>query len=183
MLGHVLLMMGGKAPPGNQIWTTAGTFTFTVPDGYTSVTVDECLGGGGGGGGNYLANNAGVGGSAGSRVSNTVVSGLTPGQSITVIVGARGTGASGGNGSSGGNSSFHGTVVASGGAGGAYNAYPRPLGGYGGNSIVGTGGAPTAYHGGDGTGNASGGAGASSYYPEYYSGGHGTAGYVKVSWA
>lgn len=40
------------ASPQSQQWTTAGTYSFTVPAGVTSITV-EVAGGGGGGKGLY----------------------------------------------------------------------------------------------------------------------------------
>ena len=49
-------------PPGQQAFITAGTFTFTVPIGITSISVVAV---GGGGGGAEGANNAEVAGGGG----------------------------------------------------------------------------------------------------------------------
>jgi hypothetical protein len=71
-----------------QEWTTPGTYTFTVPAGITQVRA-IVIGGGGGGGaspdGNYRGGDGGSGG--GFAMGEYTV---TPGQSITVTVGARG---------------------------------------------------------------------------------------------
>jgi len=71
-------MMGAAgsqgAPPGQQEYTTAGTYSWVCPAGVTSVSV-VCVGGG-----------AGSGGALG-YINNYAVS---PGTSYTVVVGARG---------------------------------------------------------------------------------------------
>lgn len=50
-----------ESTPQSQQWTTAGTYTFTVPAGVTSITV-EVAGGGGGGRGAYEWYDSGEGG-------------------------------------------------------------------------------------------------------------------------
>ena len=54
-------------PPGQQAFITAGTFTFTVPIGITSISVVAV---GGGGGGAEGANNAEVAGGGGGGDDN-----------------------------------------------------------------------------------------------------------------
>ncbi len=137
-----------------------GTYTFTVPDGVTSLNVTIIGGGGGGGGGNaggdvdvvYYFGGCGGGGGSGFVTGVTDLA-VTPGQVFTVTVGSSGIGGvenngnpgSAGNGGIGGMSSF-----------GTYNAF----GGKGGE-----GGHDSLDNGGDGLG----GAGGSGYN-------HGTSG-------
>ena len=92
----------GATGPNVQVFTSSGTFT--VPAGITKLTVDV-WGGGGGGANSFVGGTAAAGGYGGfGRVSLT---GLTPGASITVTVGAGGNaGTSTGGGSTGGTSSF-----------------------------------------------------------------------------
>jgi hypothetical protein len=100
--------------PQRQIFTASGSFT--VPVGVTRVKV-SCWGGGGGGGG-ASTNGAGTGGSAGGFTTK-VVTGLTPGATVTVTIGAGGAGGTsgGGNGGNGGTTSFGAHCSATGGSG------------------------------------------------------------------
>ena len=151
------------AAPGQQAYTTAGTYTFTVPAGVTSVCV-LCVGGGQGGGA-Y----SGAGGSL--AYSNNIS--VTPGASITLTVGSGGypndvTGGSGGT--TGGASTFGSgpTVRAVGGndsrvnigsvsySGGAGYAYASGAGGAGGYSGAGGTQSSTSINGSGGAGGAGG---------------------------
>ncbi len=115
-------------PPGSIVYDTPGTYTFTVPRGYTEVTV--CMVGGGGSGstcdeGGCNSTGGAGGGYAGEEYSDTVS--VTPGEEITVVVGAGGDGVRPNNdhfvyGKAGGDSSF-GTITASGGARGGPSGY------------------------------------------------------------
>lgn len=106
-----------------KIATFTSSGTWTVPDNVTSVIVLGCGGGGGGGGGgaNY---GGGGGGGSGAQPITAAIAGLTPGASISVVIGAGGNagagGISGGNGVVGanGNPSSFGTLVFNGGLGG-----------------------------------------------------------------
>ncbi len=130
-----------------QVFTSTGTFT--VPAGVTKVKVTLIGGGGGGGGGNNCIN-AGGGGGGGAAIE--IISGLTPAGTVTVTVGAGGTG--GGvdaPGGTGGTSSFGAFCSATGGVGGAgATAGSTPgaggIGSGGDLNIRGSGG--TAYRGG-----------------------------------
>ena len=102
-----------------QSFTSSGTFV--VPAGVTRTKV-RLIGGGGGGGGNTTQ--GGGGGGGGGGYAELVVP-VTPGQAISVTVGAGGAGgsnasgtAAGNNGQTGGTSSFGTAVAASGGNGG-----------------------------------------------------------------
>lgn len=107
-----------KAPAGSQTFTSSGTFT--VPQGYTEVTICMCGGGGSGASTNAYEGQVAGGGSAGQVISQSVT--VTSGQEISVVIGGGGgaVGGAGVNGSSGGSSSFA-AITASGGAGGILN--------------------------------------------------------------
>ena len=101
--------------PNLQLFTSSGTFT--VPAGITQVKVTVIGGGGGGGGANangYVVGGGGGGGGGSIRL----VTGLTPGGTVAVTVGAGGTAANDTAGGSGGTSSFGAFCSATGGSGG-----------------------------------------------------------------
>ncbi|MFL5815918.1 MAG: glycine-rich domain-containing protein [Bdellovibrionia bacterium] len=102
-----MALAAGSSSSGSQLYANPGTYTWTVPAGVNSVSVLAVGGGGGGAGG---GSNLGGGGGGGLCYANSIA--VTPGSSITVVVGAGGT-----SGVAGGDSSFNGTtVVAYGGA-------------------------------------------------------------------
>jgi hypothetical protein len=109
---------GGGGFSSWQIFTSSGTFT--VPTGITKVKVTVV--GGGGGGGALAAYDGVVGGGGGGGTAMEIISGLTPGGTVSVTVGAAGTaaagGGNGGNGGPGGTSSFGAYCSATGGGGG-----------------------------------------------------------------
>ena len=72
----------------SRVYTTTGFHTFTVPPGVTSISYAVIGGGGGGGVG---SENFGAGGGGACAYRNNVT--VTPGQQITVFVGAGGAGA------------------------------------------------------------------------------------------
>lgn len=94
---------------GRQVFTTAGTATYTCTPGTQSIVV-EVVGGGGGGGGAALTGAAqlslGGSGGAGGYASKRVTTGVCGG--VTYTVGAKGTGGTAGanNGTAGGTTSF-----------------------------------------------------------------------------
>ncbi len=112
--------LGNHVPYNRQIYTTAGTPTFTAPvSGLYKVTV---IGGGGGGGGVTVSGTvgayAGGGGGGGCAIKNVF---LSAGDEVTVTVGAGGGGGIGNAaGYTGATSSFGAHCSATGGAGGAY---------------------------------------------------------------
>lgn len=75
------------APPTDD-YQNPGTYTFVVPDGVTSLTV-ETWGGGGRGGSRTSSSNA-YGGGGGGAYSRQIIS-VTPGQTLTLNVGAGAT--------------------------------------------------------------------------------------------
>ena len=73
------------------VWSSAGTYSWTVPDGVYRVRAIVTGGGGGGGGSNSL-DYTGAGGGAGATAF--AVFDVTPGESLTITVGAGGAGGS-----------------------------------------------------------------------------------------
>jgi hypothetical protein len=120
---------------GQTAFTTAGSGTFTIPSGKSTLKVTVVGAGGGGGPGGYSTNpmngqpNYGynvTGASGGAAIKYLTV---TPGNTIAYTVGAGGTAGTGnGNGGTGGTSSISSgnetitTVSATGGQGGGYNS-------------------------------------------------------------
>tara|TARA_B100002019_G_scaffold261842_1_gene248886 strand:- start:4514 stop:5710 length:1197 start_codon:yes stop_codon:yes gene_type:complete len=161
-----------SAPPGNQEYTSAGTYTFTVPANVTQLCV-VCVGAGGK---NGIGNSGQAGGGGALAWKNSIS--VTPGSTGTVTVGGPGN-HSGNNGNAGGLSKFnYGGVdyaVANGGGGGngdgSSGGNPGSGGTVGGNydggGSGGSGGQDSSNHGGPGGGAAggysgAGGAGASA---------------------
>ena len=104
------------------MWTNAGTHTWYIPQGVTKVFAFVIGAGGGGYAYNdYYASKIFQGGKGGGY-AHGVISGLTPGNTITVTVGLGGKGYSrniSGSGSAGGNSSFGSYLTGNGGGAGA----------------------------------------------------------------
>ena len=167
-------VVGINTIPSMQVFTTSGTFT--IPANTTRVRVTVVGGGGGGSvGGTYdvqgcpiinLSYGGNGGGSGGTAVE--VISGLTPGNTVTVTIGAGGVLNSG----TGGTSSFGAFCSATGAAGGTGGT------GVGGTlNIVGaTGGAGGGSSGGPVTSQVVQGTGAPSVLGKYGSGGNGGSG-------
>ena len=148
---------------GNQVsFTTTGTFTWTVPDGIASVSA-VCVGGGGGGG-RASGGNIGPQGGGGGGLSYENNISVTPGESLTVIVGEGGAGgtSSSTTGGTGGTSEIKRNtttlVKANGGGGGSRQTDGRASGGSGGSTLGYDGGGDGGY-GGYGANNTAGGAG------------------------
>ena len=157
-MGRTVVSSGGGGGSGTSLapttgnWATgtfgtgqlmtfggAGTYTFVIPSGTTSIRV-RCFGGGGGGG----TSTSYVAGAGGGFALGTYD--VTAGSSHTVTVGAGGA-----NNTAGGTSSFGSLISATGGAGGASNTSEK-TGGLGVGGIV-------NYLGGGTQGNNSGGGG------------------------
>jgi hypothetical protein len=134
----------------NTQYNSAGTYTLTVPASFTSMRL-TLIGGGGGGA-------SGGGGGGGGGLSIAAFAGLTPGTTMTLVVGAGGTGGYGvfnyepDRGSQPGNTGASTTVAgylsASGGNGGgavtSWAAGPGGAGGYGSSTYGSPGNAGTA---------------------------------------
>ena len=157
-------------------YTSSGTYTFEVPVGITSISA-VCVGGGGGGGANAGASSgssksAGGGGGGGLAYGTFAV---TPGEILTIIVGAAGVaGVQGGsandkNGGDGGNSQVKrsSTILLQGGGGEGGSQGFFTSGGVGGDggtvSGIATAGGGNGGTGGSGSGGGGGGAGAGGY--------------------
>jgi len=113
--GSITLAATTSSAPNLQLFTSSGTFT--VPTGITQVKV-TVIGGGGGVGGTNASGYVVGGGGGGGGGSIRLVTGLTPGDTVTVTVGAGGTAATDTAGGSGGTSSFGAFCSATGGSGG-----------------------------------------------------------------
>ncbi len=124
-----------------QAFTSSGTFT--IPNAITKVKATVVAAGGAGGGSDGTHIGTG-GGSGGSGIG--YLTGLTPGNTITVTVGVGGTGVNAATGNAGGNSSISSgtqtiaTITANGGSGGFFGASASiPIQG-GNGGAVGSGG-------------------------------------------
>lgn len=92
-------------PGGTRTWTSPGVYSFSIPYGYSSITIKTWGGGGGGSGGassHGLEDNYGFGGYGGTGGAYTTqnITGLTVGTDpivLTVTVGAGGAGGNGGD--------------------------------------------------------------------------------------
>lgn len=189
MLADRLRMTSKVALAGQQAYTTAGTYTFTVPSGVTSICV-LCVGGGSGGGVTNIGNSAG-----GLSYSNSIS--VTSGESLTVVVGAGGAAGVGGlntytDGGTGGSSTIArsstvlvrglgghsgeasvGSVIYTGGYGNLWTDGGGGAAGYqanGGNGGAGYNNAGTPQNGGNGTAGSAGGGGGGGVDPNFFSG-------------
>jgi hypothetical protein len=151
------------APPGQDAYTTAGTYTWIAPAGVTSVSVVAV------GGGSYFKSSGGTfygGGGGGLGYKNTIT--VTPGSSYTVVVGSgeqdsyfistatvKG-GAASGNGNPG---TYTGDGGGNGGSGGVNSLANLGGGGAGGYSGNGGNGSSGIGAGANGAGGGGGGAG------------------------
>ena len=168
-------------PPteGQIAFTVAGTTNWVVPTGVTSVSA-VCVGGGGGGASSTLASNGISGGGGGGGALHWRTFSVTPGETLTVVVGAAGTGgtaAGNDNGTNGGESAILRTaeylVRAAGGAKGSYNS----IGNLGTSaqsyfSTIGGGGGAGGLSSGGSNGNVSGGGGGAGGYSGNGGNGH-----------
>ena len=174
-------------PSGQQAYTTAGTYSWVVPTGVTSASV-ICIGGGGiGGAASGGMCGGGGGGGALAYVNNIAV---TPGETLTVIVGDQQAAsyfkrsstnlvaAGAGNNGSGSTGGSGGTVIVgtgfpggSGGSGGASGPNQKGAGGGGGaggySAAGGNGGSGSTSGNGNSSTGGGGGGGGSGVYMTY----------------
>jgi hypothetical protein len=133
-------------------YTTPGSYTWTVPNGVTSIQIVAT---GGGGGASFPGTGDGGNGGNGGIVTGTLA--VTPGDTLSLYVGGggagtnQGGGAGGGGGSTNVNAGTSNQIIAGGGGGGGGGNDGASPGGNGGGSGTGTGTAGTG-------GNSSGGA-------------------------
>ena len=157
--------------PGQVAFTTAGTTSWTVPAGVTSICA-VLVGGGGGGAGHSTTNVAGSGGGAGGGLRWINNLAVTPGETLTIVVGAGGTAGTttSNNGGSGGQSRIarggNILVFANGGAGGTYTgATTTAAAGGTGSTISGNIGGGNGGAGGVGVSGNDGGGGGVAWAP------------------
>lgn len=117
--GNVTIFRASVSGSTQYVTGGSGSYTFTVPNGYTQVSI--CMIGGGGSGAATGGANTSAGGGYAGAIKSQIVTGLTGGQQISVTIGAGGarkytvSGEVAGN--AGTASSFNG-ITAAGGAGG-----------------------------------------------------------------
>lgn len=137
-----------------QIYSTAGSYTFTIPAGVTSLKLTVV--GGGGGSGPTAGGDQGGGNGAGGGAAISYLTGLTPGNTIAVTVGAAGTagvwpstnGGTGGTSSASSGTQTITTMSATGGAGGTVTGFTTPnLGGVGSGGTINMRGSPGFFAG------------------------------------
>ena len=172
---YLAIAGGVYVPSGEAVFTTPGTYNWTVPEGVTSVSV-VCVGGGGAN--NYPTSAFGAGSGGGLGWKNNIST--TPGSTIEIVVG------SGAKASTARTSSFGSTLYAFGGTNPTANYGAAPGGSYsggdgggtGGNVLASDGSAPYGVSGGGGaagyTGN--GGDGGNPYYTSVAGSGGGGGG-------
>lgn len=135
--GFPTFNVGSSLGPQIQLFSINGTFT--IPVGVVKVKV-TVVGAGGAGGGSTAANSGASGGAGGAAIK--YLSGLTPGNTILVVVGTGGLGVSGASGNAGLPCSISSgtqvitTVTANPGTGGGTGAGTQ-FGGSGGSAING----------------------------------------------
>ena len=170
VIGTEILNMTGLS----STFTTVGSNTFTVPAGVTKISAVLIGGGGAGGGGSAGGSGSGGqgGGGGGLRYINDFP--VTPGQTLTIIVGAGGNGGTGAGGN-GANSEIVGVATAFGGTGGAAD-YTGTVGAGGTGSIIaGNIGGSSGGNGGTATlTTGAGGGGSAGYSGNGGSGGNGS---------
>ncbi len=173
-------------PNAQTSYTTAGSYSFVVPVGITSISA-VCVGGGGGGGNNgENANDDDAGGGGGGGLAYGTFA-VTPGETLTVIVGAGGAGGTtssrdGGDGGSSTiynlntNGSINQTLLRGYGGGGGGQGINGTADGGNGGTFSGiatvTGGGGNGGNGGNGGGGGGGAGGAGGYSGD---GGYGQA--------
>jgi len=143
--------------------TTTGAGAWTVPSNWNSATNNVYLiggGGGGAGGDSPTTNRRGGGGGGGGGFTLVSNFSASPGSSISLVVGAAGTGGAGGGsaGATGGNTTWNGGAYT---AGGGVNGI-TPGVGTGGGGAGGTGSTFNGGAGGNATNISTGGSGGSS---------------------
>lgn len=180
------LATSGKPPYVKKEWITPGTYTFTVPQGITTLRCNIVGGGGGGGGGIsiYVTAKSGYGGNSGEYVKNHLMS-VLPNATITIVVGTGGKSYGNSNGQDGTSSSV-GNLVCNGGKGGIGASANSPTNGK--DSPFGKGGAAgndthnNGYYGVKGSG------GGGAYAPISFNtnsspaGGYGGNGYISIEY-
>lgn len=147
-----IMLVGAGMPipaPGQQEWTSSGSYSFVVPTGVRNICA-VCIGAGGGGARGTTGDtvSVGAGGGGGLSYSNNIP--VTPGETLTVFVGLKGS--AGGTQDDGGNGGN--TRILRGGT-----EILRANGGFGGNWSSGDGGAGANTLGAIGDVKFSGGAG------------------------
>jgi hypothetical protein len=149
--GAVTVTNTASSLPGSQGQAFTSNGTFTIPSGITALKITVVGGGGGGNGGWGLSQDPDIGGGGGGGGGTAIsyLTGLTPGGTLAVTIGAGGAAKASyggsGAGNAGGNSTVASgtqsitTITGGGGAGALQTSSPRPgRGGAGGSATSGT---------------------------------------------
>lgn len=153
---HYEYMRAQYTGPGEVLFSAPGTAYFEVPPGITQISAMVVGGGGGGSGGDGGRGTTNGGGGGGGCAYGTFA--VTPGEILTVVIGAGGTSSAGNSGTAGGPSSISrgATVLLSGGGGGG--GIERNAGTAAGGTSTGTARTGGGTGGSGGTGSAASGA-------------------------
>lgn len=156
--------------PGQELYTTVGSHSFVVPANVTEISAVTVGGGGGASASPGTSNYSGAGGGGGALSYATIP--VTPGEALTVIVGA------GGGSSIAGSDSLieRGATILVGAGGGSQGVYSATSGGAGGTVLAGTGGAGGTGGGSRNNDGGGGGGGAGGYSGNGGAGGTGNSG-------
>jgi len=180
-------VIGIGLPSGQlQSVTFTSSTNWVVPQGVTKLQIIATGGGGGGGGAcGYESGRAGEGGYCG--FTDISIVNVTPGETLTITIGAGGSGGYGdNNGGNGGTTSVSGSISGtlisvSGGIGGRGSFYYGGMGYPGQPSMWGRGGKGGRDGNGEaGQGRGAGGGGAGDPWWSVYTGGAGASGIVKI---
>jgi len=126
---------GGGAGASGQVFTSSGTFT--IPTGVTALKV-TVVGGGGGGGDGVAGTRGGSGGGAGGTATS-YLTGLTPGGTLAIVIGAGGAVSSAGGNTTVASGTQSITTITGGGGPGSSGTY-SPGGGTAVNGTINIGG-------------------------------------------
>lgn len=183
-----LLFSGGVYAQIIEQYTTSGDKTFTVPAGVSAVTI-ECWGGGGGGGGARGGAAVHAGGGGGGGYSKYVNYPVSPGQTLSVHVGAGGSAGrsyrdgtknktvNGGNGGASYVNNGGTRILTANGGSGAQSLYYIGLSGVNGSGADGGTASGGHYNYTGGRGANAGGGGSTSETDDWSGGGGGAAGF------
>lgn len=123
------ILKQAQVPYGSQMYTSAGTFTFTVPAGVTKLRITARGGGGGGGCGDrgynsidYMTDSTGGAGGSGGSAKNRIIN-VSSGATYSITIGVGGNGGTHPNpadkGKTGGSTIFGTLLTVTGGGGGS----------------------------------------------------------------
>ena len=169
LLGAMFGIVTG-AVPGQQAYTTPGTYSFIVPDDVTEISAVAVGGGGGANASPGTSNYSGAGGGGGALAYDTIA--VIPGETLSIVVGS-----GGGSSVAGSDSTIQrGATLLLGAGGGLQGVYAASSGGAGGTVLAGNGGSGGQGGGSRNNDGGGGGGGAGGYSGNGGTGGSGNSG-------